>query len=360
MRKVIVTMFMVVISASIVLTGCTKKAEEPKKETLKVGMVTDSGSIDDKSFNQGTWEGILGAEKDFGVETKYLKPAGQSEADLLKEIQNLYDAGFKFIITPGFSFGTAIYASQEKYPDAKFVIIDAIPSAPDGKGVIGSNTVSCFYTEEESGFIAGVATALQLKDAEVAFIGGMAIPAVQKFNWGFQQGVAYSNENFDTKVVMNEENFVYQGSFDDVAGGAQLAASMFDKGVDAIFCAAGGVGAGAINEAVTRAKGGEEVWIVGVDGDQYHLGAYGDNKSVILTSAMKKLNAASYDMIKAELDGKFPGGQSLMFDASNNSIGLPNDNPNLDASVEAEVAKVFEKVVSGTIVVSKEQGNLFK
>ena len=103
------------------LLSCTK---EEKKKTLMVGMVTDSGTIDDKSFNQGTWEGIKLAERDLGVTVKYLKPVGTTEADYIKEISNLYDAGYKFIICPGFKFETAVYKAQEKYADAKFVIID--------------------------------------------------------------------------------------------------------------------------------------------------------------------------------------------------------------------------------------------
>jgi basic membrane protein A len=232
------------------------------QKTFPVGMVTDAGTIDDKSFNQGTWEGILKAGKDFNFKTKYLKPSGTTEADYVKEIGNLYDAGFKFIVCPGFKFETAIFVTQDKYPDAKFVLIDGSPN--NGKWdatrqeKVGPNTVAIFFAEHESGFIAGVAAALQLKDGEIGFIGGMEIPAVQKFNWGFQQGVAYANKTYGTKVVQKAENVIYQGSFDNVAAGQQLAAAMFDKGVKAIFAAAGGVGVGAINEAKTRAVAGNE------------------------------------------------------------------------------------------------------
>ena len=98
---------------------------------MKVGMVTDSGTIDDKSFNQGTWEGIIEAEENLGIEKNYLKPSGETEADYLTEIQNLYDSGYKFIVGPGFKLETAIYKAQEKYEDAKFVLIDGEPN--DGK-----------------------------------------------------------------------------------------------------------------------------------------------------------------------------------------------------------------------------------
>jgi len=135
---------------------------------------------------------------------------------------------------------------------------------------------------------------------------------------------------------------------------------MFDKGIDAIFCAAGGVGVGAVNEAKARAKGGEKVWIVGVDVDQYAEGIYGEGKSVVLTSAMKRIDRASYDMIKAELDGTFPGGQILTLDAGNDSVGIPDKNPNLSSQVQSKVAEIFEKLKAGEISVSGERGDLLK
>jgi len=327
---------------------------------MKVGMVTDAGTIDDKSFNQGTWEGILLAAEDFDLETRYLQPGGTTEADYITEIGNLVDADFKFVVCPGFKFETAIFDVQTRYPDAKFVLIDGYPHAGDWTPVVNDNVVSIFFAEQESGFLGGLAAALQLKEGEVGFIGGMEIPAVQKFNWGFQQGVLYANENYDTQIVMNPENFIYQGTFDDVAAGQVLAAAMYDKGVDAIFAAAGGVGIGAINEAKTRAAAGEEVWIIGVDVDQYAEGIYDGTNSIILTSAMKYIDVAAYDMIKAELDGEFPGGQMLILDASNYGIGIPQENPNLDDEVEDLVWEAFAAMQSGELVVSDVQGDLIK
>ncbi|PLR94883.1 BMP family lipoprotein [Bacillus sp. T33-2] len=352
------------LAAGTMLAACGGAEESTgkngKEADLKVGMVTDSGTIDDKSFNQGTWEGILQAKDELGIQEKYLKPAGTTEADYLKEIGNLYDAGYKFIVAPGFKFETAIFQAQEKYEDAKFVIIDGNPHKGDFKPVVKDNTVAVFFAEHESGFLAGIAAALELKEGEAGFIGGMEIPAVQKFNWGFQQGVKYANENLGTNITMKAENVIYQGTFDNTAAGGQIAAQMYDRGVKVIFTAAGGVGVGAINEAKTRVKDGEEVWIVGVDVDQYADGVYEGDKSVILTSAMKKLDQVSLDMVKQELDGKFPGGQTLTFDAKNDGIGLPEKNPNLSEETTAKVKEVFEKIKSGEIKVSAEQGDLLK
>ncbi len=326
------------------------------KQLLKVGMVTDAGTIDDKSFNQGTWEGILKAQKEGLVEAKYLKPSGSTEADYLKEIGNLYDAGYRFIICPGFKFETTIFEAQDKYPDAKFVILDGEPHSADYSVFrIEKNVVGVYYAEQESGFLAGVAAALQVKTGEFGFIGGMEIPAVQKFNWGWQQGIKYANEKHGTKVTIKAENVIYQGSFDNVAAGQQIAASMYDKGVNVIFAAAGGVGVGAINEAKARATAGKNVWIVGVDVDQYNDGVIPSGKSIILTSAMKYLDRASYDMIKKELAGTFPGGTVLRLNAQNDGIGIPVTNPNLSADVSAKVTEVFNMLKSGAVKVADTQ-----
>ena len=356
------------------LVGCGSKTEggdtqtpdtqTPVADAMKVGMVTDSGTIDDKSFNQGTWEGILKAKDELGIDENYIKPGGETEGDYLKEIQNLYDTDYKFIVTPGFKFETAIFQAQDKYPDAKFVILDGAPN--NGKEgaerveKVGDNTVAIYFAEHEAGFMAGVATALELKEGELGFIGGMEIPAVQKFNWGFQQGVAYANENLETKMSLKEENVKYEGTFNNTAGGTQLAATMFDRGVKAIFCAAGGVGVGAITEAKARVEDGKEAWIIGVDVDQYNDGVLPSGKSVILTSAMKKIDQSAFDMIKAELDGTFPGGETLTFDAKNDGVGIPAENPNLSKETTDKVAEVFEKIKSGEIVVAAEQGSLIK
>ena len=121
-----------------------------------------------------------------------------------------------------------------------------------------------------------------------------------------------------------------------------------------IFAAAGGTGMGAITEAKTRAVNGEEAWVIGVDCDQYDDGIYEGNKSVILTSAVKKVNEAAYKMIQDELNGTFPGGQSLVFDAKNDAVGIPQENPNLSENTVNKVNEVLESIKNGEIVVKSE------
>ena len=324
--------------------------EETKEfEGFKVGMVTDSGTITDKSFNQGTWEGILKAVDEHGIAEKYLQPGGETTDDYLTEIGNLVDSDHSIIITPGFKFEEAIFLAQDEYPDTNFVLIDGAPHSADySEFRTEKNVVSVFFAEQEAGFLAGVAAALESETGKIGFIGGMEIPPVQKFGWGFTAGVAYANANFDTTAQVVD--YIYQGTFHEVDAGQQIAASMFDKGVDVIHAAAGGVGVGAINEAKTRKTAGESVFIVGVDVDQYADGMIEDGTSIILTSAMKKIDTAAFDYITAHLMGNFPGGETINLTAKEGGVGLPVENPNLSAETVVKTDEVLAGLIDGSIV----------
>ena len=325
---------------------------------LKVGMVTDAGTIDDRSFNQSTWEGIQATIKNH----KYLRPSGVTDADYLESIANLYDADYKFIVGPGFKLERAFGVAQAKYPDANFVILDGSPTDENGNINIGSNAVAIHFAEQESGFLAGVAAAVEMKEAEFGFIGGMKFPAVQRFNYGFQQGLNYANEHLGTNISLKPENVVYQGSFDDKAGGQQIAAQMYDRGVKVIFTAAGGTGIGVITEAKARSSSGDSpVYVIGVDVDQYADGVYDQeaNRSVILTSAMKYIDRATNDIIKRYVEGEFPGGQTLTLSIVNDGVGIPLENPNLSEETLSTVNTIYEKVKSGEITILADNDGSF-
>ena len=335
------------------LVGCGNSSSSGES-MLKVGMVTDTGTIDDKSFNQGTWEGIEKAANEFGVDKTFIQPSGETEADYLTEIQNLYDSGYKFIVTPGYKFETAIYKAQETYKDAKFILLDGEPNDGKDNRLVANNTVAVYFAEEQSGFIAGVAAAVELKTGDFGFIGGMEIPAVARFKNGFKQGVEYANEKYGTTISLKEQNMVYSGSFSDAALGQQLAAQMYDNGVKAIFTAAAGVNIGVITEAKSRVANGSEAWVIGVDTDQYHDGIYEDGKSVVLTSAIKNILESTYQIIESETKGEFPGGQVLRFDVKNDAVGIPAENPNLSEDTMNKVNEVINDIKADKIVVKAE------
>ena len=340
-------------------TTTAAAAEEPAAEpaasdngaatsgsALKVGMVTDSGTIDDRSFNQGTWEGLQKAAEELGLECTYLRPNGTTTGDYTTAIYDLYDQGYRFIACPGYLFEDAVREVQQECPDLQILLIDSTLGED-----VGSNTIAVSYNEHESGFLAGVATAVELVDGSVGFVGGIEIPAVQKFNWGFQQGVIYANENFGTTIEMSPENFIYSGSFADLALGGQLATAMYDLGVDAIFAAAGGTGVGVINEARARRLAGENVWAVGVDVDQYSVGDMGNGESCILTSAMKYIDQTTYDMVYDAYEGNYEGGQNIVLGATTASVGIPKTNPNLSEETMQIVSEVEQMIINGDIIV---------
>lgn len=362
--KKMMTALTVATLATVGLVACSTDTESPKTETttIKVGMVTDAGTIDDKSFNQGTWEGVTRYSTDHPeVKSQYLQPKDATTESFLEAIDNLVLSGNELIITPGFSFEEAIGKAQSLYPDVKFVLIDGQPlvgkdESGNPRYEIGENTVSIAFSEQEAGFLAGVASALQSQTGKVGFLGGVEVPAVQKLGRGFVAGVAYANAHLGTTTEVSD--YLYQGTFTDVDAGKAIAGGMFDKGIDIIFAAAGGVGVGAINEAKSRAENGDDVYMVGVDVDQYDEGLLSDGRSVMLTSAMKYLANAAYQQIDAFVNETFKGGTSHLMNATSNGVGLPEENPNLTEETMTQVQEVFQLIQSGDLVVPQSVEDL--
>lgn len=347
------SMLTVAVAATFGLVACGT-SENNDSTKVKVGMMTDSGTIDDKSFNQGTWNGIKRYESEKGtIVSQYIQPTGESTQDYLEAASNLIAAGNEMIVAPGFKFEEAIGQLQSENPDLKFVLIDGQPT-----GGVADNTVSIYFAEQEAGFLAGVAAALETKTGKVGFIGGMILPAVQKFGYGFVMGVAYANEKLGTTVEVAD--YLYNGTFNDVAGGQAQAGGMYDKGIDVIFVAAGGVGNGVISEAKQRAEAGEEVYVIGVDVDQYDEGIISDGSSVILTSAIKRIDNAAYDKIDELVNGEFVGGQVITMDSKNDGVGLPEENPNLSEETQTQTDNVFALIKEGTLVIPTELADVEK
>jgi len=329
----------------VALIGCSQE----KVETIKVGLVTDSGSISDKSFNQGSWEGVLQFQKENeNVEVQYVQPHEENLQDYMNAIDNLILAGNEVIVMPGFKFEETADKVAKLYPDVKFILIDGQPSE-DGEYVSHDNVVSIYFKENESGFLAGVASALETKTNELAFVGGFDIHSVYKFGIGYLSGVAYANQHLGTEAQVTE--YIYAGSFTDVDMGKAVGGAIYDKGVDIVFHASGGVGVGIFSEAKTRAENGENVYVVGVDVDQYSEGVISNGESVTLTSAMKQLGVAVNTHLQYWLNGEFKGGQVITMDITQNAVGLPNNNPNLSANTCNKLEEVKQLLKQGEIKV---------
>lgn len=362
-KKRLVSLVATFAVVATLFAGCATKTQptpdttKPAEKT-KVGMVTDSGTIDDKSFNQGTWEGIGKYAKDKGtIDTKYLQPSGEQKTDYVNAINDLTDSGYKIVVTPGFKFESAVNDAADAHKDSTFVLIDGSTHKDNDTNFVKHDNVVCvFFNEHEAGFLAGVSAALSTKTGKLGFIGGMEIPPVQKYGFGFKAGVAYANKTFGTKAQVTD--YIYQGTFNDVAGGKNLATGMYNKGVDIIFHAAGGVGVGVFNEAKELAEKGQKVFVIGVDVDQYEMGKISNGSSVTLTSAMKRIDLAAYNYIDSKLNNKFPGGQILTLGLADNGVSLPDKNPNLSDDILKKVDQAKKDVLDKKVVVPATQKDL--
>lgn len=345
---------------SLVLTGCGKKAEvkteepateattaaateatvseAPAAEVITVGLVTDVGGIDDKSFNQGTWEGIVRFSEETGSETKYLQ--SETDADYIPNLSTFSDEELDLIIAPGFLFLDSLTEVSGNFPDQKYLLIDSVVADRP-------NVASAVFSAEQGSFLVGVAAALKAQEAgkdTVGFIGGMDFDLIQNFEAGFEAGVLAVSP--DMKVLVE-----YAGSFADAPKGQTLAAKLYGEGAYVIYHAAGATGNGLIKEAKDRRTNAEDVWAIGVDKDQYADGIYEGEKSAILTSMMKRVDVAAYDVAQQTLAGSFPGGQTLVYTLENGGVGIPETNPNLSDAITAKVKEFEGKVKSGEIVV---------
>jgi basic membrane protein A and related proteins len=315
----------------------------------KVGFVTDVGGIDDKSFNQGTWEGVklFGKENNLtvGKEIKYLQST--AEADYVPNLSTLADEKMDLVVAAGFLFENAMGEVAGKYPQQKFLIIDSVVKDKAGKTL--PNVANAVFAEHEGSFLVGVAAGLKAKadkkDA-VGFVGGMKFALIEKFEAGFEQGV---KAVFPTCKVMVD----YAGEFGNPGKGQALAAKQYGAGAYVVFHAAGGTGNGVIKEAKERTQKGDVRWAIGVDKDQFNDGVYTPGKSAVLTSMMKRVDVAAHDVAVMTRDGKFPGGQVLTFSLKNKGVGIPAANPNLSADIVKMVAEFEAQIAAGKVKVSE-------
>lgn len=345
MKRVIVATIATLAVFSMAFVSCTqKKPAATPAPTFRVGLVTDIGGIDDKSFNQGTWEGIVRFAKEAGLKEgdyKYLQSA--AEADYIPNLSTFSDEKLDLIAAPGFLFEKSMSEVADKYPNNKYLIIDSVVAKP--------NVASAVFAEHEGSFLVGVAAGLKAKaDGKntVGFLGGMQFPLIEKFQAGFEQGVKAVYP--ECKILVD-----YAGDFGAPDKGQAIAQKQFNAGAYIIFHAAGGTGNGMIKEAKERMAKGDVRWAIGVDKDQYNDGIYDEanKKSAVLTSMMKRVDVAAHDVAKMTLDGKFPGGQTLVFSVANKGVGIPETNPNLSNDIVGKVKEFEAKIASGELKVSE-------
>ncbi len=354
MKKLLVFMLALVLVASV-FAGCVKETEEtptsdeatqapaeateaPVEETVEgyeIAMITDAGEIDDKSFNQGTWEGIKKYAEDNGLTYKYYKPTEVSDAAYLAAIDLAIQGGAKVVVTPGFLFEPAIYEAQDLYPETSFIILDGTPHTADYATFrIEANVYSIFYAEQQAGFLAGYAA---VKDGytKLGFMGGMAVPAVVRFGYGFVQGAEYAAEELGLDSV--ELKYHYTGDFAATPKNQTTAATWYADGTEIIFACGGKVGNSVM--AAAEAAGAK---VIGVDVDQ------SAESETVITSAMKQLGVSVYLGLESYYAGEFKGGVSETLDITVDGVGLPFASSRFNTFSEADYNAIYDALVADT------------
>ena len=317
------------------------------KDEYRIAMITDSGSIDDESFNQGTWEGIVEFAEANDITHKYYKPLEVSDNAYLDAIELAIDGGAEIVVTPGFLFESSIYEAQTLFPDVKFILIDGTPhDASWSTWFTADNTLPILFNEHESGFLAGYA-AVQEGYTELGFIGGMAVPAVVKFGIGYVAGAYYAADEMGVTINLTDSTYHYLGDFGPSDEHKNLAASWYVDGTEVIFAAAGGAGASVMAAALD-----EGTMMIGVDIDQ------AGQSTTVLTSALKQLGNAVQQGLQSWLDGDFIGGAAISKGAVNDGVALPMDTSRFTTFTNAQYEAIFADLVDGTVVVPADYTSL--
>ncbi len=305
----------------------------------KIGLVTDVGKVDDKSFNQSSWEGAqCGAQAVGATEIKYIETTDPK--DYQKNIQQFADNDYDIIVTVGFALGEDTYKMAKQYPDIKFIGVDQFQAKDDAHPDIPlSNLAGLVFEEDKAGFLAGALAAQMSKSGKIgAVLGTDVVPPVWRFGEGYKAGAKYINPNIDVSVVYHND-VGFDKTFTDPEWGNTTALSMIDKGADVIFGAGGKTGNGALAGAASKG-----VMAIGVDTDQYLT--VPEAQKVLLSSAMKLLTPGVCDIIKAAAAGNFQGGNVI------GPVGLApyhDFESQVPDQVKAKIEEIDKGLQDGTI-----------
>ncbi|MDR2909115.1 MAG: BMP family ABC transporter substrate-binding protein [Oscillospiraceae bacterium] len=309
----------------------------------ELALITDLGTIDDKSFNQGAWEGLVQYAEENGISHKYYQPTEQSTDAYLTAIGLAITGGAKLIVTPGYLFEEPIFLAQEMYPEVTFVLLDGEPRNADySEYRTDANAVAILYAEEQAGFLAGYA-AVKDGNTSLGFMGGMSVPAVIRYGYGFVQGAEQAATELGLAAGSITMNYHYTGDFAATPETQAMAASWYQGGTQIIFACGGAVGNSVM--AAAEAAGAK---VIGVDKDQS-----GESDTVI-TSAVKGLGASVYSAISDFYAGGFPGGTTQIFDAATNGVGLPMATSKFETFAQADYDAIFGQLASGSITLTKD------
>ncbi len=343
--KKLLTISLALILVVMSLAGCSQSTTGSE-----ITLITDKGNIDDKSFNQGAWEGVVAFAKENKIAHQYIKPEEASDAGYLAAIDLAVQGGAKVIVTPGFLFEVPIYEAQTKYPDVKFILLDGAPHTADYSTFeTKSNVASIMYSEEQSGYLAGYAAVMDGM-TKLGFMGGMAVPAVQAFGYGYLQGAEDAAKELGLADGAIKVTYHYTGNFEENDTNKATAKTMYQEGTEVIFACGGAVG-----KSVMSAASEAGAKVIGVDVDQRY-----DSETVI-TSATKGLAASVISVLESIYktnNWDTYGGKTTYFNAANGGVGLPTTVIGDDKADAFDRFEKFNKEAYDKVFAQLEDGSI--
>lgn len=344
--KYIVLLFIVGLVA-IVSSACGTRTEARREGCrIKVGIVFDIGGKNDRSFNAAAWEGVRRAERDLPICLYDVEPGNPTSIE--PAMRAFAEKNFDLIIGVGFAQGPIMQKVATDYPNIKFAIVDGVIFEADGK-TPKSNVASLVFREHEGSYLVGMIAASKSKTGTLGFLGGMDIPLIHRFQKGYEEGAKSVNPKIN--IVSNYVG-VTDSAWNNPGKGKELALAQIEKGADVIFTAAGNSGLGAfdaVEQYGKNANGEANKFVIGVDSNQN-----GVKPGFVLTSMVKRVDNAVYDVVKEVLDGKFEGGFHV-FGLDKDGVAYAMDDNN-KALVPADVIQKVEtakgRIVAGDIKVT--------
>lgn len=322
MRKLLALVMAAAMGMSI-LTGCSRQMAE-------LALITDSGEVDDGSFNQGAWEGLVKYAEEKGISHQSILPAEESADAYLQSIDTAVENGAKVVVCPGSLFAGPIESAASADPDVAFIAIDcALDDAP-------ANAVGITYAEEQVGFLAGYA-AVKEGYTRLGFLGGQVLDSVVKYGYGFVQGAEYAALQQGMEAGSVQITYGYTGDFSESPENEAVAAAWYDAGTQVIFACGGAIG-----NSVMAAAEAAGTKVIGVDVDQSAV-----SDSVII-SATKNLSGAVYDMIESFYNEEFPGGQTLVLDAASGGVSLTMESSRMSKFTQKDYDTLYAALANNT------------
>jgi basic membrane protein A and related proteins len=310
--------------------------------------VTDTGGVDDRSFNENAYNGLVEAAGEIGFDEVVLESS--SDADFEPNIQALLDQGCDLIVTVGFLLGDATEAAAQENPDTDFAIVDFAYEAEY------DNLLGLTYATDEAAFLAGYVAAAQTETGTVGTYGGLNIPTVSIFMKGFEAGIEYHNEQKGTEVELvgwstADDDGLFTGDFEDLSKGRQTTESLLDQGADIILPVAGPVGQGSV-EAIRA--GGDDAKLIWVDTDGCE--SVSDACDLFLTSVMKNFDVSVYDAVTAAANGEFEGGvYSGTLENDGVELGPFNEfDGDISDELKSELDEIRAGIIDGSIATTLE------